>query len=312
VTATDGLAPAKAVRLLGMLNHGLDEMHRVTLDDSARRSLIASHRAALIEVASTLSDALIDELIALRFAPLEWDATVDEIRVAQAQLLGWVNGLILAEAIFATARVADGEGARPLPVASGATAVRTRDVRPWPGAAGRGKLNVEAREEVQCQPRTSEASAWEQELFDHFRSHIDNEEELIAAYGELAESTAAPGFGYLARLIVADERRHHELFSNLAETIQAEAEFRPHDSAVPSLPVARLPDDERERILGLTERFLAIERQDARDLERLAKKLEPVKDTTLCHLLVRLMRADSDKHIRILRFIRDHARHGAG
>jgi rubrerythrin len=155
------------------------------------------------------------------------------------------------------------------------------------------------------------ASVWEQELFDHFRSHIDNEEALIAAYGELAESTTVPGFGYLAKLILADEQRHHELFSALAETIRAEAEFRFHESPVPPMPVAHLPDDGRERIVALTDRFLAIERQDARDLERLAKMLEPVKDTTLWHLLVKLMQADSDKHIRILRFIRDHARHGA-
>jgi hypothetical protein len=58
----------------------------------------------------------------------------------------------------------------------------------------------------------------------------------------------------------------------------------------------------------LTDRFLAFERQDARDLERLAKALEPVKDTTLWHLLVSLKRAETEKHIRILRFIRDRVR----
>jgi Protein of unknown function (DUF2587) len=118
------------MRLLGMLSDGFDELHRVTLDDSARRSLIAAHRAALIEVASTVSDVLIDELVALRFTPLGRDATVDEVRVAQAQLLGWINGLILAEATFATAGTASGEGARPLPVSAGAAGLRTRDVRP--------------------------------------------------------------------------------------------------------------------------------------------------------------------------------------
>ena len=152
------------------------------------------------------------------------------------------------------------------------------------------------------------ASVWERELFDHFRSHIDNERELIAEYGELVESTSVPGFRYLAELILADEERHHRLFTDLAETIRAEAEFRFGDSPVPPIALARLPEDERQRILELTDRFLAVERHDEHDLGRLAKQLEPVRDTTLWQLLVRLMQADTDKHIQILRFIRDRVR----
>jgi len=92
------VAPAKAVRLLRALGAAVDELDSVDLDDGARHRLIAAHRAALVEVASTVSDALIDELIRLRVAPLDEDASVDELRVAQAQLLGWVNGAVLAEA----------------------------------------------------------------------------------------------------------------------------------------------------------------------------------------------------------------------
>lgn len=99
-TRAELVAPAKAVRLLGTLSDGLSELHEVTLDDAARGRVIAAHRAALIEVASAVSDPLIDELLALRFHPLDGDATPDEIRVAHAQLAGWVNGLILAEATF--------------------------------------------------------------------------------------------------------------------------------------------------------------------------------------------------------------------
>jgi hypothetical protein len=94
------VAPAKAMRLLGALSDGLDELHRVNLDDAARSRVITTHRAALIEVASTVSDALMDEMVALRFEPLDDEATVDEIKVTEAQLVGWVNGLILAAANF--------------------------------------------------------------------------------------------------------------------------------------------------------------------------------------------------------------------
>lgn len=91
------MAPAKALRLLCALGAEVDERKGVDLDDAARRRLIAAHRAALIEVASTVSDPLIDELVALGVHPLDEDASLDELKVAQAQLLGWVNGAVLAE-----------------------------------------------------------------------------------------------------------------------------------------------------------------------------------------------------------------------
>jgi hypothetical protein len=71
----------------------------VDLADAARHWLIAAYRATLIEVASTALDALIDELVALGVHPLEEDASLDELKVAQAQLLGWVHGALLADAV---------------------------------------------------------------------------------------------------------------------------------------------------------------------------------------------------------------------
>jgi hypothetical protein len=108
------VAPAKAMRLLGALSDGLDELHRVNLDDAARSRVIATHRAALIEVASTVSDGLMDEMVALRFEPLDGKATIDEIKVAEAQLVGWVNGLILAEANLGTPTAVDLSSVTPL------------------------------------------------------------------------------------------------------------------------------------------------------------------------------------------------------
>lgn len=92
------VAPAKAVRLLDALGRGLHELDGLDLDDAGRAHVIAAHRAALIEVASTVSDGLIAEMVALRLGPLDAGATQDEIRVAQAELVGWVDGLLRADA----------------------------------------------------------------------------------------------------------------------------------------------------------------------------------------------------------------------
>ena len=92
------VTPAKAIRMLRALRRTLDELDQVDLDDEARHRVVEAHRATLIEVASTVSDALIGEMVALHIEPLTPAATLDQLKVAQAQLLGWVNGLVLAEA----------------------------------------------------------------------------------------------------------------------------------------------------------------------------------------------------------------------
>jgi hypothetical protein len=91
----------------------------VNLDDAARRRVITTHRATLIEVASTVSDALMDEMVALRFEPLDGGATIDEIKVAEAQLVGWVNGVILAAANVGTPTDVDLSSVTPLSEAGG-------------------------------------------------------------------------------------------------------------------------------------------------------------------------------------------------
>ncbi|HEX6423448.1 MAG TPA: proteasome activator [Acidimicrobiales bacterium] len=99
VAATDHLVvPTKAIRVLGALRRGLVELEHVDLDDAGRRRVAAAQRAALIEAASAVSEALLGEMVALHVEPPSPAATLDELRVGQAQLLGWLNGLVLAEA----------------------------------------------------------------------------------------------------------------------------------------------------------------------------------------------------------------------
>jgi hypothetical protein len=86
------LAPAKAARLLGALGDGLVELRTAELDGPACRRVAAAYRALLIEVASTMPDPLIAELVALGMRPLAPGAGVDDIRLAYAQLAGWLSG----------------------------------------------------------------------------------------------------------------------------------------------------------------------------------------------------------------------------
>jgi len=151
------------------------------------------------------------------------------------------------------------------------------------------------------------ASVLEQELYDHVTAHGKNEGEILQSYQEFAESTDSPAFAYLARMILDDERRHHHLLDDLAETIRTSAELTGEPTPIPDLGEFKA---DRERILAETERFLAWEKEDNHGLERLAKELKDVRDTTVWQLVVRLMQQDNEKHRRILEFIRDRAREG--
>lgn len=157
--------------------------------------------------------------------------------------------------------------------------------------------------------RLTGASVWEQDLYDHMTSHVSTEGALLNEYLELAEDeSGSPAFRYLANLILEDERRHHRIFNDLAEAIRQMSELRVEDEPIPSLRGLRA---DRDRILDATERLLAEERADAKQLKELSKELKDVRETTLWGLLVELMEHDTEKHVMILKFIRDRAKETA-
>ncbi len=149
------------------------------------------------------------------------------------------------------------------------------------------------------------ASIWEQEIYDHLGRHVETEQEVLEEYAAAAAETDSEAFKYLVSLIIDDERRHHERFAELASTLRSSVTWD-SEPAVPRLAQwGPLP----ERVVAASERLLAAEHADARELRELVQKLKVVKDTTLWQLLVRLMEHDTAKHIMILEFVRDHARH---
>jgi rubrerythrin len=150
------------------------------------------------------------------------------------------------------------------------------------------------------------ASVIEDRLFRYFNQHVAEEQDLIDAYSTLAEQTDSKAFAYLARLIVDDEAKHHRIFGELVNAVRAEVEFRDVGPQVP--PLGGWGSDP-QAVLAATENFLRRERDDARQLKRLDKEMRDFRDTTLWSLLVKMMEADTDKHIRILEFIRDGAKH---
>ncbi len=85
--------PAKLLRIASMTRSMLEEVRTATLDEEGRVRLRAVFDASMEQLRSVLTDELRDELADV-FVPLDSDVpTQAEIRVAQAQLIGWLEGL---------------------------------------------------------------------------------------------------------------------------------------------------------------------------------------------------------------------------
>jgi len=86
-------SPTKLIRIASMVRTMLDEVRRAPLDDAGRRRLAEIHEKSLEELESVLSPDLQQELSEV-ILPLTSEApTESELRLAQAQLVGWLEGL---------------------------------------------------------------------------------------------------------------------------------------------------------------------------------------------------------------------------
>jgi hypothetical protein len=86
--------PAKVMRIGSMIKQLLEEVRAAPLDDASRIRLREIHQSSIEELSSGLAPELRDELARLSL-PFTGDAIPSdaELRIAQAQLVGWLEGL---------------------------------------------------------------------------------------------------------------------------------------------------------------------------------------------------------------------------
>jgi hypothetical protein len=96
--------PAKVMRIGSMIKQMLEEVRSAPLDDAGRTRLASIHSRSLTELEQGLAPELVDELrrITLPFAENSTPSDA-ELRIAQAQLVGWLEGLFhgIQTALFA-------------------------------------------------------------------------------------------------------------------------------------------------------------------------------------------------------------------
>ena len=134
--------PAKVMRIGSMIKQLLEEVRSAPLDEAGRARLAGIHERSLRELEKGLAPELVEELHAITL-PFNDDSTPSdaELRIAQAQLVGWLEGLFhgIQTVLFAqqmAARTQLEQMRRALP--GGPPGVDLSGAHPGPGSPGGG------------------------------------------------------------------------------------------------------------------------------------------------------------------------------
>ena len=86
-------APAKVMRIGSMVKQLLEEVRNTQLDAGSRERLAEIYERSVVELADALSPDLQQELRMLALPFSDGIPSDGELRIAQAQLVGWLEGL---------------------------------------------------------------------------------------------------------------------------------------------------------------------------------------------------------------------------
>ncbi|MCT1764590.1 bacterial proteasome activator family protein [Brevibacterium casei] len=107
-------SPAKVMRIGTMVKQLLEEVRGTELDEKGRERLAQIHRQAIDDLEDGISAELVAELdrFARPFDSTDGPPSASELRVAQAQLVGWLEGLFhgIQTAIMAQQAMAQQDG----------------------------------------------------------------------------------------------------------------------------------------------------------------------------------------------------------
>jgi hypothetical protein len=95
--------PAKVMRIGGMIRQLLEEVKSAPLDEASRTRLAGVYESSIKELEAGLAPELIEELERLSLPFSSETPSEAELRIAQAQLVGWLEGLFhgIQTAIYA-------------------------------------------------------------------------------------------------------------------------------------------------------------------------------------------------------------------
>ena len=141
-------------------------------------------------------------------------------------------------------------------------------------------------------------------LANEFEAHEAEEGKFLRQYKDLAGTTKNPMIKFLLQLIISDEEKHHAITHAMVSTLKGDLNWTRPDDAIRGL--YDLGED-KERLLKLTEDFIRVEKQGITEYKKLIKESKGYY-RDLFALLFQSMVHDSEKHVKILKFLRQRLR----
>ncbi len=139
--------PAKVMRIGGMIRQLLEEVKSAPLDEASRARLADIYDASIKELESGLAPELVEELERLSLPFGSETPSEAELRIAQAQLVGWLEGLfhgiqtaIYAQQVAARAQLEQMRRALPAGHAGEESGHPGQPGRPGADEGGRGGM----------------------------------------------------------------------------------------------------------------------------------------------------------------------------
>jgi hypothetical protein len=131
--------------------------------------------------------------------------------------------------------------------------------------------------------------------------HIASEADALDQYERLARQSADPIVGLVMRIILDDEKRHHQLLGRIQATLRDTLNWTHSPQSLPRSTHTRGGASDAD--LAAVARMLSDEEKaGAQALRRLAYR-ERSTDGALEAILLEMMAMDSDKHARLLEFV---------
>jgi rubrerythrin len=138
-------------------------------------------------------------------------------------------------------------------------------------------------------------------LANEFEAHEGQEGSFLKQYKELVGQTDNRMVKFLLQMIISDEEKHHAITHAMLSTLKGDLNWSSPADAIRGLYDLK---NEKEKLLGLTENFIRVEKTGINEYKQLIKESKGYY-RDLFGLLFRSMIHDSEKHVEVLEFLRD-------
>lgn len=155
---------------------------------------------------------------------------------------------------------------------------------------------------VQTQPTQGPARGSVEWLLDAIERHARAEQGALEQYERVSSASGDPVVSLVMRIILEDEERHHGLLKRIEASLRDALQWTRSPNALPTAGAQRRPVE--EDLTELVKSLIEEERTGARYMRELAREEERI-DAGLHALLLEMMALDSEKHAKLLEFVRE-------